>query len=356
MSENVSMPGLMNALQSNVKGKDLSGLNGKVMNEVSLFQNINGQEQFNDKLTNKDDFAASFMVQGNEQSVTAEQLGEIYDMLDVDHDGQVSETELKLLASLGGENNANKIDVEDFVVLANMSKTGEPQMTQAPPEQQGVRDIPVGTTVNSVLKNDPRIQQDANGQKFVTVEDWAGSGEANDCLDAIIGNSYDLAAMGIEANSEEYNTLLNAVMDANPQIYGTKEGGWREEVGGEGRQNAVLYQGDNIVLPDFQYVKQAKPEVPSEGSYGAYEGYGTYAPEERSGRGYEPQSPSEPDSGNKHDDDKAVSDRVRSKISVNDRIKELEEKARAGTITEEERNEAQSLYEQREALERANKS
>lgn len=104
---------------------------------------------------------------------------------------------------------------------------------------------------SAVMKNDAGIQQNQNGQKTVTVEQWGSSANANDCIGAIVQNSYDLSAMGITVGSEEYNSLLNAVMDANPQIYGTAQGGWRQEAGGQGRSNAVLYTGENIVLPDF---------------------------------------------------------------------------------------------------------
>ena len=274
MDNNVSMNEPLNILRQNVQGKDFSQMNGKIMNEVSLFQNVNGEEQFNENLTNKDDFISALKVGGNTESVTSEQLGAIYDMLDTDGDGKVSENELKLLASLDGKEKNNKIDSGDIAALAQLAQSGAANNT---PLSQNMPEIPVGTTVNSVLKNDERIKQDTNGHKFGSVENWSDSAAANDCLEAIVNNSYDLAAMGIKVGSNEYNSLLNAVMDANPQIYGTAEGGWRDAAGGEGRNNAVLYAGDNIVLPDFQYIKQPETERTSAKDYGTpavEEGYG----------------------------------------------------------------------------------
>ncbi|MBR1943739.1 hypothetical protein IJ843_08405 [bacterium] len=265
MSDNVSMNNALNSLKNNVKGKDFSGLNNKVINDVSLFDTVNGEKKFNEKLTNKDDFISAFQTGKDEDNVSTEQLSAIYDMLDTDKDGKVNENELKLFASLGGDNKKDAIDVNDFSAMVNMSKSNKAQigqqMQQVRQNSQNTQNVnrnQNGAKMQAVMKNDARIQTGQNGQKFVAVEGWGSSKNANDCLEAIIQNSYDLSAMGIKAGSEEYNNLLKAVMDANPKIYGTQDGGWRQEVGGKGRSNAVLYTGDNIVLPNFEFVKKAQ--------------------------------------------------------------------------------------------------
>lgn len=251
MSENISMQNALKALQQNVQGKDFSGLNEKVVNDVSLFETVNGQEQFNDKLTNKDDFISAFKTGNDEADIPNEQLSAIYDMLDTDGNGQINQDELKLFASLGGQDKLNSIDVKDFEALVNLSKTSTATTGAQQPgvNQPAQNDSQEGKQVTTVLNNDPRIQQDANSQKFVNVETWGSGENANDCLEAIVKNSYNLDAMGIQYGSNEFQSLLNAVMDANPQIYGNSQ------EGNGNRADTVLYDNDKVILPNVQFLK-----------------------------------------------------------------------------------------------------
>ncbi len=119
------------------------------------------------------------------------------------------------------------------------------------------------TDTKAVFNKDSRIKTNTDGSSYVTVEPWSNDSSANNCLERIVANSYDLEAMGIEKNSPEYNQLLEQVMDANPDIYGTKEGGWRSEVGGSGRVNAVIHDGEKIVLPGLVKTENNSETAPA---------------------------------------------------------------------------------------------
>ncbi len=82
--------------------------------------------------------------------------------------------------------------------------------------------------------------------KTIIINEWAKEEEGNDCLFAIIKNNF-----GEEYGTERYFELEKIIMDANPDKYGNEESGWRETIGGEGRHNAVLYDGEEINIPDY---------------------------------------------------------------------------------------------------------
>lgn len=120
----------------------------------------------------------------------------------------------------------------------------------------------VGQINSSALKENDKIKYNDDGSAYVEVEPWSNDSSQNNCLERIVANNYDLEALGITPNSPEYNQLLEQVMDANPDIYGTKDGGWRTEVGGTGRVNAVIHDGEKINLPGLEKMKEV--EVPPE--------------------------------------------------------------------------------------------
>ena len=112
-------------------------------------------------------------------------------------------------------------------------------------------------------KEDSRIKSDKNG-KYVTVESWYSGCKvdykANNCLERIIRNSYDLDAMGIKvynkdgSYTKEFLALEKAVMDANPSIYGDEngKGGHKDHKYLDGtRHNKEIYPGDIIYLPNY---------------------------------------------------------------------------------------------------------
>ena len=118
----------------------------------------------------------------------------------------------------------------------------------------------VETTEADVLNNDGineivqsfYLFEEGEGRKYVEVEPWSPELGENSTLTNIIENCYDLEAMGIEPGSEEYKALEKAVMDANPEIYGTEDGGWREEDDGKSRDATIINPGDKIYLPEFK--------------------------------------------------------------------------------------------------------
>ena len=60
--------------------------------------------------------------------------------------------------------------------------------------------------------------------------------------------------------TKEFKALEKKVMDANPSIYGDgKTGGRSKQVGGTGRRNTILYDGDKIYLPKYS-IKTGKTE------------------------------------------------------------------------------------------------
>ena len=240
--------------------------NGESANveDTIVFEMQDGEYQIDEELLSRDGFIKALKAQNTkEKALTEEQLGLIYDTISTmdDEDG-MSEKELKYLASLGNDtdkydsegNTINEFDIKEFLdnvedVLNDDALCCDDDCC---PEDCSCQDVP-RETITSVLKDDDRILTDDDGNKYVNVEPWSNDEDNNNCLSRIIQNSYDLEAMGIEPDSEEYYALEEAVMNANPSIYGTEEGGWRQEVGGTGRHNAVLYTGDKIILSDFEY-------------------------------------------------------------------------------------------------------
>ncbi len=91
----------------------------------------------------------------------------------------------------------------------------------------------------------------------VEVVKWQAGSRDNNCLENIIRNNYDLESMGISLYSEEYLELEKAVMKENPKIYGDEEKGieGRKKIIDGTRHNSVLYVGDTIILPEFNYTK-----------------------------------------------------------------------------------------------------
>lgn len=110
------------------------------------------------------------------------------------------------------------------------------------------------------LKEDERIKEDEDGNKYVNVESYVDDDNTNNgSLSRIIANSYDLEALGIDSFScAKYQELEKLVMDANPNIYGDADGvGGNDYLSGyEGERNyKILYDGDKLVLPTVELPK-----------------------------------------------------------------------------------------------------
>lgn len=100
----------------------------------------------------------------------------------------------------------------------------------------------------------------------VTVQSWGtkervdGNEKANDCLDRIIENYYP----DVEPYSKEFLQIREAVMDANPHIYGKRtkavSGGKVYTVSEDTKHNTIIYAGDKIKLVDANVT--LKPATP----------------------------------------------------------------------------------------------
>ena len=230
--------------------KDDDG-NAKSVDGTIVFNYEDGGYNLDETLLDRDGFVDSLYDENSDSALTEDQLYDLYDALaELDGEEGVSEEELEYLAGLGNEtdkydsegNTINELDIAAFLDAVEDSADSADDETTTDDDT---------TTITTVLQDDDRILQDEDGNNYVLVESWSSDNDSNNCLSRIIQNSYDLEAMGIEMYSEEYYALEKAIMDANPDIYGTEDGGWRDEVGGTGRENAVLYPGDEIILPDY---------------------------------------------------------------------------------------------------------
>ena len=216
----------------------------KEINEISLFDD--GEEKINMELFTKEGFVENLYENSpyGKTKYSKEELEIVYDELAKmsDKEGEISAEELKLLASMGDKGDKNAIDKSDIkAVLTNLQKT---------------------ENIKTVLRNDERIKEDENGNKYVEVEKYNFGNTPNDCLSNIVKNSYDLEQMGIQEKSQDYSTLLKVIMDKNPDVYGTEEQSVRPTAGGIGRENSVLFKGDKIILPEFKIEPPTKPEPP----------------------------------------------------------------------------------------------
>ena len=166
---------------------------------------------------------------------------------------------LELFETIAGyDGNANEFSESEIQLISTYMKN--PDVDDASFNTQAEK-IMNSSDSEFVAKADDRIQYDESGKAYVLVEPWSNDSSSNNCLERIVANSYDLEKMGIKRNSPEFNALLEKVMDANPDIYGTKDGSkpWRTEVGGTGRVNAVIHDGEKINLPGLEKVKEKQP-------------------------------------------------------------------------------------------------
>lgn len=261
-----------------LNGFDTSDLNqldkGKIIDDANIFND----EGIDQNLLTKDGFVSALHAENTKNAYTEEELGQLYDALnalDGDDSNEISADELEILSSLKNDKSViEEADIQAFLdaaadveddeqVTANLEEVTEATEPEVEGELDTSGECECGceptcpcndedyTATQSILKDDDRILTDDDGNKYVNVEPWSSDPSSNNALSRIIVNSYDLDAMGIEYGSDNYKELEKLVMDANPDIYGSEDGGWRNEVGGEGRANAVLYTGDKVILPEF---------------------------------------------------------------------------------------------------------
>ena len=191
-----------------------------------------------------------------ENKESYEQLyNQLYDTLNIDGNDGISAAEfatmLKLADSLDDNGADGQIDFATYQGLTSLSPDDASyEMLQELRKSEldsTFKDAAPTNTINTVFKDDERLKEDENGNKYVTVEAWGSAKNGNDCLSRIIKNNYDLKAMGMT-----YQEVEKAVMDANPTIYGTESGGGRNRILDGSRHNSVLHTGDKIILPQLQ--------------------------------------------------------------------------------------------------------
>ncbi len=228
---------------------------GKTIKETSIWDE-DDNEKYNQNLLEKDKFIETLYDDESMNAYTKEDLGKIYDLVSaMDGAENLSEEELAELASFGGgKDNLSTKDVETFLDLAQ-AVAGLEEMSET---EKDSSEETISSSI--VMKDDDRILTDEDGNKYVNVESWSSDDSSNNCLSRIINNSYDLESMGIELYSSEYYELEKLVMDANPEIYGTEDSGWRQEIGGTGRSSAVVYTNDKIILPDLEETSETTEE------------------------------------------------------------------------------------------------
>ena len=241
MNDYVSLNKLAKIFKEQGLDSSLKQENGQIENikGVSLFEKKDGKNKLNEDLLTKDGFINTLYDDSDNddtKKVSKEELALIYDALSsISTDGKVSEKELKLLAEAGLDR--NKIDKSDIRALVNKANY----------LYESQERLSYTRSSDAVFKRDNRIKRDKDGKKYVNVEGWSEKGNRNDCLSKIIQNSYDLNKMGIKIDSSEYKALEKAIMDANPDIYNGK----RMQMGGTGRNYAVLYTNEKVYLPDY---------------------------------------------------------------------------------------------------------
>ncbi len=157
-----------------------------------------------------------------------------------------------------------QLDADINQLQENLSSYDEAIATAEAKEAEEAKAAETEQKAQLGLTDDERIQLDDEGNAFVEVTPWQSEGNGNDCLSRIMANNYDYEALGIEPGSEEYNKLQDALMDANPEIYGSDDVEGRNQLFGGGRENSVIYAGDKITLPDaYEVLGLDKPVKPT---------------------------------------------------------------------------------------------
>ncbi len=191
-----------------------------------------------------------------ENKESYEQLyNQLYDTLNIDGNDGITAAEfatmLKAADSLDDNGADGQIDYAMYQGLTSLSPDDASyEMIQELRKSEldsTFKDAAPANTIDTVFKDDERLKEDENGNKYVTVEAYGTVKNGNDCISRIINNNYDLKAMGMT-----YQEVEKAVMDANPDIYGTEAGGGRNRIFDGSRHNSVLYTGDKIILPQLQ--------------------------------------------------------------------------------------------------------
>lgn len=170
-----------------------------------------------------------------EDGISKQEAEDLITQLDADESLIIDEEEINAFASnkgLQGKENEIKFILENIIEEAKKASAEDAQNNES-----------------------------STADTKITVQKWGslaadGNKYANDSLSHIMANNYP----DLQPNTQEWQDKMLEIMNANPKIYGTvdSEGnitGARKSVGGEGRQNAVLYENDEIILPGISTTK-----------------------------------------------------------------------------------------------------
>ncbi len=260
-------------------------------------------EAINSIMGSYSDWQKQVSKSGNPSSIfdvmNAYGLESVFNLLDADGNGKINSKEAESLADLTNDkgsdykkgknytyNDFNEkvstVDVYEFVLAAldeaikledndnanKSSKTDTSDKTDKTDKTDKVDKADKTDKTDKTNKADDKATEKTTKttetlkptNDSVTVTKWGTAnkdGERNDCLLHIIQNNYD---KDIKYGTDEYWKIANAIMDSNPNIYGTEDKLARKIVGGTGRDSSVLYTGEKVKLPSLETESEKKVE------------------------------------------------------------------------------------------------
>jgi hypothetical protein len=224
--------------------KALSKIEPKKSESVNIWDDEDG---YNQDIKDTENFVENATTENG--GYTQEELSQIHQTMSyLDGAEGFSDEDIAIAASLGGDE--NNIDSKDIEKLLQMFDNCNCTHDEIHEEDYFKLKNPTNNA------GEEKIQEREDGSKFVNIEKPnAKDSERLDSLAKIMSQCYNLDEMGIEEGTPEYDELLEVVMDANPQIYGTKDftgkyvGGRIDDFTGE-RADIALVPGEEFNIPE----------------------------------------------------------------------------------------------------------
>ncbi len=224
--------------------KALSKIEPKKSDPVNIWDDEDG---YNQDIKDTESFVGKAIKKNG--GYTQEELSQIHQAMSyLDGTEGFSDEDIAIAASFGGDE--NHIDSKDIEKLLQMFDNCDCIHDEIHEEDYFKLKNPTNKA------GEEKIQEREDGSKFVNIEKPnAKDSERLDSLAKIMSQCYNLDEMGIEEGTPEYNELLEVVMDANPQIYGTKDftgkyvGGRIDDFAGE-RADIALVPGEEFNIPE----------------------------------------------------------------------------------------------------------
>lgn len=224
--------------------KALSKIEPKKSDPVNIWDDEDG---YNQDIKDTESFVGKAIKKNG--GYTQEELSQIHQAMSyLDGTEGFSDEDIAIAASLGGDE--NNIDSKDIERLLQMFDNCDCTHDEIHEEDYFKLKNPTNKA------GEEKIQEREDGSKFVNIEKPnAKDSERLDSLAKVMSQCYNLDEMGIEEGTPEYAELLEVVMDANPQIYGTKDftgkyvGGRIDDFSGE-RADIALVPGEEFNIPE----------------------------------------------------------------------------------------------------------